>query len=108
MLLASAATAQQVSGTVKDTQGKGIDKATVSLLREKDSSIVKLEVTGENGKYSFGLSQNGKYLISASHAGFEPVSSMASAALTIFLPLKILNIVPTHILWLTSFGTLGF
>ena len=73
--MASVATAQQVSGTVKDTQRKGIDKVTVSLLWEKDSSILKLGVTGQNGKYSFGISQNGKYLISASHAGFEPVYS---------------------------------
>ena len=73
--MASVATAQQVSGTVKDTQRKGIDKVTVSLLWEKDSSILKLGVTGQNGKYSFGISQNGKYFISASHAGFEPVYS---------------------------------
>jgi hypothetical protein len=33
--------AQKVSGFVKDELGKGLEKTTISLLRAKDSSVVK-------------------------------------------------------------------
>ena len=36
--------AQEIAGTVKDAQGKGLEKATISLLNAKDSSVVKLEI----------------------------------------------------------------
>jgi hypothetical protein len=36
LLLGTASKAQQVSGTIKDDQGKGVDKATISLLNAKD------------------------------------------------------------------------
>lgn len=70
----SALNAQQATGKVKDAQGKGIEKATVSLLNEKDSTLAKLAVTNADGTYSFSAA-NGKYLISASHIGFAIVYS---------------------------------
>src|SRR5687767_2243363 len=69
------ANAQQITGVVKDAQGKGLEKATVSLLRGKDSSVVKLVVTGENGKYMVQAPQAGTYLVNASFVGFAPVYS---------------------------------
>ena len=48
-VLFAAAQAQKVTGIVKDQQGKGLEKSTVSLLRSKDSSVVKLAVTGNDG-----------------------------------------------------------
>jgi iron complex outermembrane recepter protein len=75
VLMASVATAQQVKGIVKDEQGKGVEKATVSLLKGKDSSVVKLAVTSSDGKYSFSVPETGSYLISVSHVGFAPVYS---------------------------------
>lgn len=36
----------------KDPQGKGLDKTTVSLLKAKDSSVVKLVVTSDKGRYT--------------------------------------------------------
>ena len=77
--LCSAATAQQITGAVKDGQGKGIEKATVSLLMGKDSSVIKLAVTATNGKYSFAAPGAGTYLISATHVGYSPVYSVAFA-----------------------------
>jgi Outer membrane protein beta-barrel family/Carboxypeptidase regulatory-like domain/TonB-dependent Receptor Plug Domain len=74
-LLVSAANAQQVSGVVKDQQGKGLDKSTISLLRAKDSSVVKLSVTKDDGRYSIIAVQPGNYLVSASHVGYMPLYS---------------------------------
>lgn len=55
---------------VKDQQGKGLAKSTVSLLKAKDSSVVKLVVTGEDGRYAVTPAENGRYLVSASFVGF--------------------------------------
>src|SRR5438046_8576650 len=67
----SAARAQKITGLVKDDLGKGIDKATVSLLRAKDSSVIKLAVSGADGKFSFQTS-SGKFLVRVSHVGYAP------------------------------------
>jgi iron complex outermembrane receptor protein len=71
ILMISAVSAQKISGIVKDQQGKGLDKTTVSLLRAKDSSMVKLSVTDNTGKFSFETTA-GQYLISTSHVGYLP------------------------------------
>jgi hypothetical protein len=75
LLVATSAIAQQVSGVVKDQQGKGLEKSTVSLLKAKDSSVVKLVATGENGRYSISPVEPGRYLVSATFVGFAPVYS---------------------------------
>ena len=77
VLLSSAAIAQQITGVVKDGQGKGIEMATVSLLTGKDSSVIKLAVTAVSGKYSFAAPGAGTYLISATHVGYSPACSAA-------------------------------
>lgn len=66
--------AQKISGVVKDEQGKGIEKTTASLLRAKDSSVVKLAVTAADGKFIF-QADPGKYLVSTSHVGHSTVYS---------------------------------
>lgn len=73
-LLTTATQAQKVSGLIKDQEGKGLDKSTVSLLRAKDSSVIKLAVTTDNGRFSFSA-EPGKYLVSASHVGYQPALS---------------------------------
>ncbi|MFM2338647.1 MAG: hypothetical protein RL115_1840, partial [Bacteroidota bacterium] len=70
LLLSHATQAQQVTGTIKDEQGKGLDKVTISLLKAKDSSVAKLGVTANTGKFSISASQAGSYLISTSHVGY--------------------------------------
>ena len=50
LLMSTTLVAQQITGVVKDQQGKTLEKATVSLLHQKDSSIVKLVVTKDNVK----------------------------------------------------------
>jgi hypothetical protein len=75
VLTVSVIKAQQITGIVKDPQGKPIEKATISLLNGKDSSVAKLAITSTGGKYTFGALKNGQYLVSASHVGFVPVYS---------------------------------
>jgi iron complex outermembrane receptor protein len=71
ILCVSAISAQKVTGVVKDPDGKGLDKTTVSLLRANDSSVVKLSVTDKSGKFTIE-STPGKYLVSTSHVGYLP------------------------------------
>ncbi len=74
-LIAGMAGAQQVSGVVKDLQGKGLDKSTISLLNAKDSSVSKLGVTTTNGHYTINANKSGRYLVRASFVGFAPAYS---------------------------------
>ena len=60
--------AQQISGTVKDGQGNGISNATVSLMKAKDSSIVKLALSKE-GAFSFSQVSPDSLLVSISYIG---------------------------------------
>lgn len=71
----SVSQAQNISGVVKDQQGKGLDKSTVSLLKAKDSSVVKLVVTNEKGQYQVNPGTHGRYLVRATFVGFAPVYS---------------------------------
>ena len=42
-----------ISGTVIDGSTKTIESATITLLRVKDSSVVKMSVADKTGKYVF-------------------------------------------------------
>ncbi len=77
----------QVNGIVKDEQGNPVKGATVSLLRAKDSGLVKLAASGNDGAYSFTGIQDGAYRIKATSVGLKPSFSSpvmyASAAVTV-------------------------
>ncbi|RYY36636.1 MAG: carboxypeptidase regulatory-like domain-containing protein, partial [Sphingobacteriaceae bacterium] len=77
----------QVSGTVVNETGKPVEFASVSLLRAKDSSIVKGTLGNENGRYTFDKVQPGEYVISATSMGFAKTASksfvVSTAAVTI-------------------------
>ncbi|HVG14787.1 MAG TPA: carboxypeptidase-like regulatory domain-containing protein, partial [Chitinophagaceae bacterium] len=75
ILLSTALFAQQINGTVKDPQGKGVSNATVSLLNSKDSSVAKLALTKADGIFSIGGIKAGKYLLTTSHVGFNKTFS---------------------------------
>jgi hypothetical protein len=78
-LLTSAIRAQKVSGIVKDDQGKGLEKTTVSLLRAKDSVAVKFGATDKTGAYTFAANQKGNYIVSVTHVGYLPTYSKSFA-----------------------------
>jgi hypothetical protein len=50
---------------------QGVPYANVLLLSPLDSSLIKGELTDDNGTYSFREIAEGKYLIGASYIGFE-------------------------------------
>lgn len=58
ILYSFSANSQKLSGIVKDEQGKGLDKTTISLLRTKDSSVIKFSTTGNDGKFSIEAAQD--------------------------------------------------
>ena len=61
---------QQISGTVKDQQGKSVSGSTVSLLNAKDSSVIKLAASNNEGQYAFNSIKAGTYLVSITHVGY--------------------------------------
>lgn len=73
LLLLSVGTYAQspgITGTVTDGQGKPLASATVSLLRAKDSTLVKLAVSSPEGKFEFISNRTGRYLVSATLVGY--------------------------------------
>src|SRR5688572_19287180 len=58
-----------VSGKITDQQNKPMPAATVSLLKGKDSSVVKFTVTDKTGVYQFDNVLSGQYLVSVTAVG---------------------------------------
>jgi outer membrane receptor protein involved in Fe transport len=61
----------KISGVVKSNDSKGLDGASVSLLKAKDSSLVKLAVADKAGAYEFLKVVYGRYLIKAEALGHQ-------------------------------------
>ncbi|HSU29467.1 MAG TPA: outer membrane beta-barrel protein, partial [Chitinophagaceae bacterium] len=61
----------KISGSVQDNTGKPLQSITVSLVKAKDSSVIKFAVTGKDGKYDFDHIAEGNYRISLSSIGYE-------------------------------------
>lgn len=60
-----------ISGSMLDAGNNPLSSVSVSLLKAKDSSLVKLAVTGKNGKYEFENIAGGNYIILATSVGYE-------------------------------------
>jgi iron complex outermembrane recepter protein len=74
LVISLASNAQQINGLAKDTDGKPLNGATVSLLKDTGRTILKYTLT-KDGAYSFDNMQPGKYRVSASYVGFTPIVS---------------------------------
>jgi iron complex outermembrane recepter protein len=61
----------KLSGKVGDTKQAAISSATISLLRAKDSSVVKMSVSGADGRYEFDNLPQGSYIVVVSAVGYE-------------------------------------
>lgn len=85
VLTATAQTKQgKVSGAVLDAANNPLVSATVSLLKSKDSSLIKTAVSGKDGRYEFDNLADGEYLLLVTSSGMEkryskPVTVAASA-----------------------------
>ncbi|HMD00657.1 MAG TPA: TonB-dependent receptor, partial [Ferruginibacter sp.] len=88
----------KITGSIKDGGNqKIIDAATVSLLKAKDSSLVKAAVADQAGNYSFENVKPGSYLVLATSVGhskiFSPVFSITESKSTV--QLEVLQLIPT-------------
>ncbi len=73
-----AQTGTKVSGSIKDGGNqKVIDAASVSLLKAKDSALVKVAVTDAAGNFSFENLKEGSYLVLATSIGHAKTYSNA-------------------------------
>lgn len=65
----------KVSGQVTQAENKPVEFATITLLRAKDSSLVKGAIADINGQYEFEQVKQGKYLIAAAYVGMTKAYS---------------------------------
>ncbi len=61
----------KINGIVTRTDSKPVEFATVTLLRAKDSSLVKGAIADVTGKYEFEGIKEGKYLVAAVNMGMK-------------------------------------
>jgi outer membrane receptor protein involved in Fe transport len=65
----------KISGRVMQTGDKPVEFATITLLKAKDSSLVKGAIADLNGRYEFEQIKQGKYLIAAAYVGMTKAYS---------------------------------
>jgi hypothetical protein len=67
----------KITGSLLDEQGKPMDYATVSLLKAKDSAVVKGTLSNETGAYTFDHVSAGGYIVKATVVGYDKAVSKA-------------------------------
>jgi outer membrane receptor protein involved in Fe transport len=65
----------RITGLVLDESGKPVESASVSLLRARDSGLVKVFISDKAGKYEFTGMPYGRYLVSASEVSHSKLDS---------------------------------
>jgi outer membrane receptor protein involved in Fe transport len=75
--LAWAQTTAKLSGMVQGADRNPLTNVTITLLKSKDSSLVKMAVSDKAGHYEFEKIRSGDYLLSYSSIGFTKVFSDA-------------------------------
>jgi hypothetical protein len=90
---ASAGVGGRISGTVKDSSGAVVPKASVSITNS-DTGVRLVLTTDDNGTYSFLDVQVGRYNLDVSAAGFRPyqrtgITLDANSTLTIDAVLEV-------------------
>ena len=89
----------KVSGSIKDGGNqKIIDAASISLLKAKDSSLVKITVANKEGNFSFENVKDGNYLVLATSVGHNKAYS-SSFEISAAFPTKeipVLQMVPSE------------
>ncbi len=76
-LSAQAPQTGKISGSIKSADDKAIDAATISLLKAKDSSIVKISVSDKAGNFEFENIKAGNYFLTAEAVGYNKYTSTA-------------------------------
>lgn len=65
----------KITGLIKTADNKPVESATVSLLKAKDSSLIKIDIADKTGAYKFENVSHGNYLIQAEAVGYTKVIS---------------------------------
>ncbi|MDE3236376.1 MAG: TonB-dependent receptor [Bacteroidota bacterium] len=65
-----------IEGTVKDNAGKALPLVNISLLKSKDSSLVKTEISNEQGKFTINTIE-GNYFLSYTLVGYGKKTTAA-------------------------------
>ncbi|WP_119079328.1 TonB-dependent receptor domain-containing protein [Chitinophaga alhagiae] len=65
----------KINGQVHRTNSKPVEFATVTLLKAKDSSLVKGAIAGVDGQYEFEGIREGRYLVAAANMGMKKAYS---------------------------------
>ena len=89
-----AQTKGSVSGKITDQQNKVMQSATVSLLKGKDSSVVKFTVTDKAGNFQFENITPGQYLISITAIGHAKAYSEKVDVKENVISLKTIELLP--------------
>ena len=71
LLFACITQAQEITGSLKDSDNKPVAQAVVSLLRIPDSLVLKNEVTDKNGVFRFNAVSDGIYRLHISFIGYD-------------------------------------
>lgn len=86
----------KITGTVIDGSTKTIESATITLLKAKDSAVVKMSVADKTGKYEFDNVPEGRYLVAISAVGhtkgFSEIVEISAASGTVSV--KTIELVP--------------
>ena len=61
----------KISGSVTDSTNKPLQSVSVSLLKAIDSSLVKVSISGADGKYEISTKQSGNFILNYSVVGFK-------------------------------------
>ena len=70
-----------LSGNVQDASAnEPLPQASVRLLSQRDSSLVKGVVTDNNGRFRINGVKAGRYIVEASYVGFTPVLRKVTVA----------------------------
>ena len=72
----------KIAGTVIIENQKALESATITLLREKDSTVVKVSISDQAGIFEFDKLTFGKYLVMISAVGYQ----------TMYLPAHLLAV----------------
>jgi outer membrane receptor protein involved in Fe transport len=72
----------KITGFIKSPDNKAIDAATVTLMKAKDTSIVKISVTGKTGLFEFENIKNDNYLLLVDAIGYNKLTGKPFAVTT--------------------------
>ena len=68
----SAQNAANISGSIT-ALGKGVEAASLSLFKTKDSSLIKVEISDKQGNFEFNNIKSGNYFLQAAIVGYKKV-----------------------------------